>query len=48
MLLFVLAFSSSGFAEESPECPNRGTDPTEFCLPGEIWDPEIEKCVNLV
>ena len=47
-LIFVLAFSSSGFAEESPECPNRGTDPTKFCLPGEIWDPEIEKCVNLV
>ena len=46
--IFVLAFSSSVFGKEAPECPNRGTDPSKFCLPGQIWNEEIKKCVNLV
>jgi hypothetical protein len=46
--IFVLVFSSSVFGKEVPECPNRGTDPSKFCLPGQIWNEEIKKCVNLV
>ena len=46
--LFVVAFSSSVFGKDVPECPNRETDPSKFCLPGQIWNEEIKKCVNLV
>ena len=45
--IFVLVFSSSVFGTEVPECP-KGTDPSKFCLPGQIWNEEIKKCVNLV
>ena len=46
--ILVLALSSSVFGEEWQECPNRGTDPSKFCLPGQVWNEDIEKCVNLV
>ena len=46
--IFILVFSSSVFGNEEPECPNRGTDPSKFCLPGQIWNEEMKKCVNLV
>ena len=46
--LLILVFSSSAFGNENTECPNRGTDPSKFCLPGQTWNEEIEKCVNLV
>ena len=46
--LLILVFSSSVFGKERTECPNRGTDPSKFCLPGQTWNEEIEKCVNLV
>ena len=46
--IFFLVFSSSAFGNEDPECPNRGTDPSKFCLPGQIWNEEMKKCVNLV
>ena len=45
---FVLVLSSSVFAQEGKGCPNRGTDPSRFCLPGQIWNADIEECVNLV
>ena len=46
--LFILVLSSSVFGKENPECPNRGTDPSKFCLPGQTWNEEIKECVNLV
>ena len=46
--LFIIVFSSSVFGNEEPECPNGGTDPSKFCLPGQIWNEEMKKCVNLV
>ena len=46
--LFILASSYSVFGKEGLECPNRGTDPSKFCLPGQVWNEEIKKCVNLV
>ena len=46
--LFILVLSSSVFGKENPECPNRGTDPSKFCLPGQTWNEEIQECVNLV
>ena len=46
--IFFLVLSSSAFGNEEPECPNRGTDPSKFCLPGQTWNEEMEKCVNLV
>ena len=46
--LFIIAFSSSVLGKESPECPNRGVDPSKFCLPGQMWDEEIRECVSLV
>ena len=46
--IFIIVFSSSVFGNEEPECPNRGIDPSKFCLPGQIWNEEMKKCVNLV
>ena len=46
--VFILASTSSVFGKEDLECPNRGTDPSKFCLPGQIWNEEIKECVNLV
>ena len=46
--VFIIVFSSSVFGNEEPECPNRGTDPSKFCLPGQTWNEEMKKCVNLV
>ena len=46
--VFISMFSSSVFGNERPECPNRETDPSKFCLPGQVWNEEIKKCVNLV
>ena len=46
--LLILVFYSSAFGQEGVECPNRGDDPSKFCLPGQSWNEEIKKCVNLV
>ena len=46
--VFILVFSSFVYGNEEPECPNRGTDPSKFCLPGQTWNEEMKKCVNLV
>lgn len=46
--LVILVCSLSAFGEEQMECPNRQTDPSKFCLPGQAWNEEIKKCVNLV
>ena len=46
--LFIVALSSSVLGSEDRECPNRGVDPSKFCLPGQIWNDEIKECVNLV
>lgn len=46
ILIFICA--SSAFGEEEMECPNRQTDPSKFCLPGQAWNEEMQKCVNLV
>ena len=46
--IFFLVISSSVFGNEDPKCPNRGADPAKFCLPGQIWDEEMKKCVKLV
>ena len=46
--LFILTLSSSVLGKEGLECPNRGDDPSKFCLPGQIWNEEIKECVDLV
>ena len=46
--VFLLICSSSVFGKESMDCPNREIDPSKFCLPGQTWNEEIKKCVNLV
>ena len=46
--ILFLVYSSSVFGNENPACPNRGTDPSKFCLPGQMWNEEMKKCVNLV
>ena len=46
--IFLLIFSSSAFGKDGMECPNREADPSKFCLPGQTWNEEIKKCVNLV
>ena len=36
---FILSLSSSSvLGKEGIECPNRGDDPSKFCLPGQIWN----------
>ena len=46
--VFIIICSSSAFGDEEMECPNQQTDPSKFCLPGQAWNEEIKKCVNLV
>ena len=46
--LFIVALSSSVLGKEGLECPNRGGDPSKFCLPGQIWNEELKECVDLV
>ena len=46
--IFILICSSSAFGEEGMECPNRESDPSKFCLPGQAWNDELKECVNLV
>ena len=47
-ILFLLVLSSSVLGTRRSECPNRGGDPSKFCLPGQIWNEEMKKCVDLV
>ena len=46
--IFILSLSTHVVGKEGIECPNRGDDPSKFCLPGQIWNEEIKECVNLV
>ena len=46
--IFILSLSTYVLGKEGRECPNRGDDPSKFCLPGQIWNEEIKECVNLV
>ena len=45
---FIVTLSSSVLGKDGLECPNRGGDPSKFCLPGQIWNEEIKECVDLV
>ena len=47
-LLITLLYSSTALAQEAPTCPDQGSDPSQFCLPGMIWDNETKKCVAMV
>ncbi|WP_347833178.1 hypothetical protein [uncultured Planktomarina sp.] len=44
VLIFI---STVGMAQEAPSCPDRGTDPIAFCLPGTTWDETAKSCVGL-
>tara|TARA_R110002153_G_scaffold233076_3_gene386403 strand:+ start:308 stop:535 length:228 start_codon:yes stop_codon:yes gene_type:complete len=44
MLIFI---ATVGMAQEAPSCPDRGTDPSAFCLPGTTWDETAKSCVGL-
>jgi hypothetical protein len=44
MLIFIATF---GMAQEAPSCPDRGTNPSAFCLPGTTWDETAKSCVGL-
>lgn len=46
--LLIITLSSAVLGKEGLECPNRGGDPSKFCLPGQIWNEETKTCVNLV
>ena len=46
--IFVLMLTFPVFGKEGMDCPNRGTDPTKFCLPGQVWSEELKQCVSLV
>ena len=47
-LIIIFFHSTTAIAQEAPSCPNRGSDPSQFCLPGMTWDNESKKCVTLV
>jgi hypothetical protein len=44
MLIFI---ATVGMAQEAPSCPDRGTNPSAFCLPGTTWDETAKSCVGL-
>ncbi len=48
MPLFLVLLSLPALGKEGLECPDRGGDPSKFCLPGQTWNEEAKKCVNLV
>ncbi|MDT2050442.1 MAG: hypothetical protein RMX55_08495 [Planktomarina sp.] len=48
LLLIIVFYSSTAMAQEAPTCPNGGSDPSLFCLPGMTWDNEAKRCVALV
>ena len=43
-LIFI---ATAGMAQEAPSCPDRGSDPSAFCLPGTTWDETAKSCVGL-
>ncbi len=43
-LIFI---ATVGMAQEAPSCPDRGTNPSAFCLPGTTWDEIAKSCVGL-
>ena len=43
-LIFI---ATVGMAQEAPSCPDRGTNPSAFCLPGTTWDETLKSCVGL-
>ena len=43
-LIFI---ATVGMAQQAPSCPDRGTDPSAFCLPGTTWDETAKSCVGL-
>ena len=46
--IYLLTIYSFAFGQDGAECPNRGIDPSKFCIPGQTWNEEMKKCVNLV
>jgi hypothetical protein len=46
--IIIIFCSSKAIAQEAPNCPDGGSDPSQFCLPGMAWDDESKKCVALV
>jgi hypothetical protein len=44
VLIFI---ATVGMAQEAPSCPDRGTNPSAFCLPGTTWDETAKSCVGL-
>ena len=40
-------YATSGFAQKTPSCPDRGSDPSVFCLPGTTWDDATKSCVGM-
>jgi len=44
VLIFI---ATVGMAQEAPSCPDRGTNPSAFCLPGTTWDETLKSCVGL-
>ena len=45
--LLIMICATASRAQEAPSCPDRGTDPQAFCLPGTTWDPQTQSCVGL-
>ncbi|MDP4065110.1 hypothetical protein IMCC1933_17030 [Rhodobacteraceae bacterium IMCC1933] len=45
--LLIMIWANTSLAQEAPSCPDRGTDPAAFCLPGTVWDPQTQSCVGL-
>jgi hypothetical protein len=43
-LIFI---ATVGMAQQATSCPDRGTDPSAFCLPGTTWDETAKSCVGL-
>ncbi len=40
-------YATSGFTQNIPSCPDRGSDPGIFCLPGTTWDEATKSCVGM-
>ena len=40
-------YATSGFTQNIPSCPDRGSDPSVFCLPGTTWDEATKSCVGM-
>jgi len=45
--LVILFIANAGVAQQASSCPDKGSEPGLFCLPGTTWDEVSKACVGM-